>query len=182
MKKILCMILMISFSNVVYAQQPAQAKRVRTKATVQDIQVVADRIRSKEQEIREFFLQMILRKAQLDVQTVLVRKNLPKEEIEQVMQSREMKLFVSRLEKHPKIHAKVDAHVRKFLKPGVIEDEILKRREMLEKSRQETQVLARLERRKSSKFRSEEKVFDPEDDKTLIGKVWDHLVNDLYKD
>jgi hypothetical protein len=64
----------------------------------------------------------------------------------------------------------------------VIEDEILKRREMLEKSRQETQVLARLERRKSSKFRSEEKVFDPEDDKTLIGKVWDHLVNDLYKD
>ena len=181
MKKILCIVLMLSFS-MAHAQQPAPAKPVRRQIAAPDIKVVADRIRSRESEIREFFLQMILRKAQMDVQTVLVKKNLPKEEIEQVMQSREMKLFVSRLEKHPKILAKVEQHVRKFLKAGVIEDQILKQRETLQKSRAESLVLARLERRKSSKFRSEEKVFEPEDDKTLIGKVWDHLVNDLYKD
>ncbi len=183
MNKLASFFILLLFSINGFAQnaapKPPGALRFKTYA---DIERSAKVMRKHEKEIRSFYMQMILRKAQMDIAAVLNKKQMSELEIQKVMEGDAMKKFLSNLEKNPKIQGKVDMHVQKLLKPGAIETYVMHQRELLAQEMQEKTVIARNELQKSSIYRSTEDVFEPQDDRTLITKVWEHLVDDLYKD
>lgn len=160
----------------------AQNKRMKLRPkSYEDIVKSAQEIRSQEKEIRTYFMQIVLRKAQMDVVTILKRKRMGDEDIERVLQSKEMGVFLSRLEKNPKIIARVNMHVEKLVRPGAIEAHVLKQREQIAKKQRDQLIMVTNELRKSSVFRAKEEVHEPVDDRTLASKIWNHLVDDLYE-
>jgi|JI10StandDraft_1071094.scaffolds.fasta_scaffold98831_2 hypothetical protein len=160
----------------------AQNKRTKLRPkSYEDIVKSAQAIRNQEKEIRTYFMQIVLRKAQMDVVTILQRKRMGDEDIEKVLQSKEMSAFLSRIESNPKIIARVNMHVEKLVRPGAIEAHVLKQREQIAKKQQDQLIMATNELRKSSVFRSKEEVHAPVDDRTLASKIWNHLVSDLYE-
>lgn len=162
-----------------FAQNPRVDLRPQIYA---DIVKSAQEIRSKKNEIRTYFMQIVLRKAQMDVVTILKQNHMSDQSIEQVLQSKEMKTFLSNLENHPQTQARVDAHVAKLMEPGAIEAHVLKRREQIEKKQDEQLLIAVNELQKSKTFRTEEKVHEVIDNRPLSSKAWDYLMNDLYKE
>ncbi len=146
-----------------------------------DVVKSANEIRSKEKEIRTFFMQLVLRKAQMDVATILKNKRMADEDIEVVMKSDAMTKFLSRLENNPAIKKKVEVHVQTLVRPGAIEAHVMKQRAQMVKQIQEKMLLARSQLKKSKDFRTTETVFTPTDERTIAKKVWDHAVKDLYK-
>lgn len=184
MNRIISLFFILLFFSIEGFAQNAVSKpsgTLRFKTYV-DIERSAKIMRKHENEIKSFYTQMILRKAQTDVIAVLNKKQMSDVEIQKVVESDAMKKFLSNLKKNPKIQAKVDMHVQKLLKPGAIETYVMHQRELLAKEMQEKTVIARNELQKSSIYRSTEDVFELQDDRTLITKVWEHLVDDLYKD
>lgn len=177
MKKI-TFILILLFTSVSFAQN--QRIQLRPQ-NIKDIQASAKEIRSQAKDIRKLYMQLVLRKAQMDMITVMTRNRMAEEEIQKVMESAELKTFLSNLEKNPKIQALVEKHVQKIIKPGAIEAHVLKRRAQLAKETEEKMIMARNNLRKSKVFRTKEEVFETEDSQPVLSKVWNHLVDDLYK-
>lgn len=177
MKKIIfIMIALFTFS--------AFAKDQRTQLrpqSIEDIEASAKEVRSHEKEIRELYMQLVLRKAQMDIVKVLTQSHMAEEEIQKVMESNELQTYLSNLRKNPNIQALVEKHVQKIVQPGAIEAHVLKRRTQLAKETEENLIMARSDLRKSKVFRTKEEVFEPEDSQPLLSKVWNHLVDDLYK-
>jgi hypothetical protein len=173
------LVLMISASS--FAPAFAKASTGLRPKTYEDIARSAQSIRDQEKEIRTYFMQLVLRKAQMDVVTILKRKKMVDEDIQKVLQSEEMKTFLSRLENNPKIQSQVNVHVKKLVRPGAIEAHVLKQREQIAKKQQENLIIATSELRKSKTFRSKEVVHDPIDGRTLVSKLWSYLVKDLYE-
>ncbi len=176
--KTLSLILILLFSFSSFAQN--KGTKLRPKS-YKDIVKSAQAIRNQEKEIRTYFMQLVLRKAQMNVVTILKRKRMGDEDIERVLKSNEMKTFLSRLEKNPKIIARVNMHVDKLVRPGAIEAHVLKQREQIAKKQQEKLILVTNELRKSRVFRAKEQVHEQVDDRTLASKLWNHLVDDLYE-
>jgi len=168
------LILLISTSG--FAQKKV---KLRPK-TYQDIVKSANEIRAKENEIRGYFMQIVLRKAQMDVVRILKSKRMSDEDVQKVLQSAEMKTFLTNLEKNPKMQERVNIHVKRLVKPGAIEAHVLKRREQMAKKQQEQVLLVANELRKAKDFRTKETIHEKVDDRPLITKIWNHLVDDLY--
>lgn len=178
MKK-LALLLLLIFSTSALAQEPKLKLRPKKYS---DIVKSANAIRAKESEIREFYMQLVLRKAQMDVAAILKKQRMADEDVQKVLDSEEMKHFLSRVENNPKIQKRVDFYVRKLTKPGAIEAHVMEQRQQMIRAAQERVIMARNNLQKSKIFRTEEKVLDPVDDRSLSTKVWDHLVADLYKE
>ena len=176
MKKIV-FILITFFTFSAFAQNQKIHMRPQN---IKDIQASANELRSKEKEIRKLFMQLVLRKAQMDMITVMTN-NMSEEEIQKVMESRELQTYLSNLEKNPKIKAMVERHVQRLVQPGAIEAHVLKQRAQLARETEENMIIARNNLRKSKVFRTKEEVFAAEDSQPVLSKVWNHLVDDLYK-
>ena len=126
-------------------------------------------------------MQLILRKAQMDVIKVLQDQNMAQQDIQQVVDSPSMKTFLSNLRKNPSIQKKVQSHVDKLLAPGNIETYLQKRRERKKELRREQLLITLLKLQHSKNFRTKEKVHQNEDEQSFMTQLWDHLIRDLYQ-
>jgi hypothetical protein len=176
----LSLILVLVFSSSAFAQQKTTYK-LRPKSYA-DIVKSANEIRSREKEIRQYYTQLALRKAEMDVAKILKSRRMSDEDIQKVLISEEMKTFLSRLENNPKLKTTVERHVQRLVRPGAIESHVMNQRNKIIKKNQEQLLVAQNEMRKSKTFRTEEKVHEKVDDRSMATKVWNHLVDDLYKD
>ena len=178
--RVLSFFLVMAFASLGFAQQNPRMKMQPKKFA--DIVKSADEIRSREQQIREYYMQLVLRKAQMDVIKILERRRMSNEDIQKVLASDSMKTFLTRLEKNPKIKARVEQHVQRLVRPGAIEAHVMAQRNKIIQKQHEQLLVAQNELRKSKTFRTEEKVHEKVDDRSLAEKTWDHLMKDLYKD
>ncbi|MEZ4845932.1 MAG: hypothetical protein R2877_02895 [Bdellovibrionota bacterium] len=178
--RILSWILILAFTGSAFAQGNPRMK-LRPKKYA-DIVKSANEIRSREQQIREYYMQLVLRKAQMDVIKILERRRMSNDDIQKVLASDQMKSFLTRLEKNPKIKARVEAHVQRLVRPGAIEAHVMAQRNKIIQKQHEQLLVAQNELRKSKTFRTEEKVHEKMDDRSLAEKTWDHLMKDLYKE
>ena len=180
MKKIWIMVLF--FSSSAFAQGGPQPLNALSFSSLAQVQKSANVMRAHEKEIHDFFMQIVLRKAQMDISSTLTKNHLSESEIANVMESDVMKKFLVRLQSNPQIEAQVQSHVQKLLQPGEIETYVMKQREQLAKQIQDQIVASRNDLRKSQNFRSKEEVFTDPAPRSLASIVWQHLVDDLYKD
>jgi hypothetical protein len=127
-------------------------------------------------------MQLVLRKAEMDVAKILKSRRMAEQDILKVLGSEQMKTFLSRVENNPKVKARVELHVQKLVRPGAIEAHVMKQRNKIIQKSQEKLLLASNQMKKSKVFRTEEKVHETVDERSLATKAWDHLVKDLYKD
>lgn len=176
--RFLSFILVLILSSSAFAQAPKLRLRPKSYA---DISKSAQQLRSREKEIRAYYMQLVLRKAQMDVVTILKNNHLSDEDVQKVVDSSEMTKFLTRLENNPRIKARVENHVQKLIKPGAIEAHVLTQRKKIEQKAQEQLIIATNEMRKSKIFRDKEKVHDPIDDRSIASKAWDHFMDDLEK-
>lgn len=178
MKKLLTLLVTLTIATSSMAKDRIQMR----PQSYADIQASAKELRAQEKEIREFFMQLVLRKAQIEAVAGMKRNHLSDEEIQKVVDGEGMKIFLANLENNKAIRAKVEEYVQKIIRPGAIETHVLKQREQLAKETEEKLILARNELRKSKVFRTQEKVFDTTVHEPLATRMWNHLVDDLYKD
>lgn len=178
MKKILSLLVTMTIAASAMAKDRIQMRPQNLK----DIQASAKELRAQEKQIRAFFMQLVLRKALLETVEVMKKNHFSDEEVQKVVDGEGMKTFLANLENNKAIQAKVEEYVQKIVRPGAIENHVLKQREQLAKETEEKLLLARNELRKSKVFRTQEKVFDTTEQEPLVTRVWNHLVDDLYKD
>lgn len=183
MKKYGMIFLLVFISNSAFGQiTEPKALNTLKFSSYEEVKKSANILRDHRADIREFFIEMAVRKIQMDVTSTLKQKRFADVDIEKVVNSDAMTNLLQRIRKNPTIQAKVDKYVNKLLQPGVIEAYVMKQREQLEKQIEGDVVIARSELRKSGSFREREEVFIDQDQRSFAKKLWDHLVNDLYQD
>lgn len=138
-------------------------------------------LRDHRNEVRSYFLDLVLRKAQSDVANSLIQQGMPTDEVQVVLQSEGMQSFLKRLKDQPEVQKLVDDRVNRLLAPGVIEAYFAAQQQKAQKELQERVIVARSEMAKSAERLQQEDVFDPVDERSLWTKMWDYLLSDLNR-
>lgn len=179
-KNIFILVIALSFSAWGQVTTPQPLNQLKF-SSYEHVKKSADTMRAHKDEIREFFIEMMARKAYMDVNATLKAKHFVDSDVQKVLESEAMKSFLNRIRENPLVQAKVDKYVNKLLQPGYIETYVMKQRQQLTKQIEGDVLIARNEIRKSENFREREEVFTDRDERSLARKLWDHLVDDLYR-
>ncbi|MCB0326639.1 MAG: hypothetical protein KDD52_03385 [Bdellovibrionales bacterium] len=137
-------------------------------------------IRKQRHDVEQFITDFILRKVSIRMAQNLSMQGFDEAQIQQVLQGEAFAGLIEKIRSSKPLQQEISKWISSILEPGVLEEEVRKRRDALAQSIKEDLLRAKLEAKRSAGYREKESIL-LEKEKSRLETVLDQTFSDLMK-